>query len=338
MCEYNNYGIFRWNENNLLCDNENNTYTDVYLHTGTIKKGEWENPICIQKTLNKVISNSNHFLHGCEWGTGYNSCYKIFDNLVRNYLDIINIEEQNINCVLYDENVYFYMLDAFAFSNSGHNLSTCLDMVKYILKNNIKNILIFKNYKNTHNFKLIQMLMPLDCNFIELNENSIYKIKNIVIKIPIFFDITKHSDLITNLKNKIIDNYSEIYNDCKNKNIILMKTNRNKNVMLEHTRINCEPFIVMLEEQEFINLIPEEIDIFKLCIYIMYANKIIFSNGSVIYTNKIFINENTKLFGFVYNERIPGCYKGLQNITYLNYSNQNLTDEECSFFYNTITN
>lgn len=340
MSKYNNYGIFRWNVENSLYSNENNNYNNVYLNTGTVVKGQWENPICLTKTDNtiNVISNSNHFLHGHEWGTGYNYTYKIFDNLVRNYTNILNAQEQNINYELHNDNTYFYMLDAFSFSNSGHNLSNILNMAQYILNNNIKNILIFKNYKNTNNFKLIELLLPINCNFIELNENLIYKIKNITIIYPEIFNILKHTNLIHKLKNKIAEDYSVLYNNCKNKNIILMKTNRNKNVMLEHTRVKCEKLLLMLEEQNYINLIPEEIDIFNLCIYIMYANKIIISDGSVIYTNKIFINDNTKLFGIVPGENRSSCFSGLKSITYLSYKNNILTDSECMDFYDSIVN
>ena len=341
MNHYNSYKLFRWNNDNILYVNDNNYYNDVILHTGTIIKGQWENPICVTKpndNLIKVISNSNHFLHGHEWNAGYNSVYKIYDNLVKNYLEIQNIQEQNINNDLNNEKIYFNLLDAFSFSNSGHNLSFILDAVQYIISNNIQNILIYKNYKNTNNFKLINLLLPSTCNYIELNENSIYKIKNVVIIYPEIYNIFKHPNLINDLKNIIIDNYGEIYSDCKNKNIILMKTNRNKNVMLEYTRIKCEKMLCMLEEQNYINLIPEEMDIFKLCIYILYANKILISTGSVIYTNKIFINKSSKLIGVVYMNNKPCDFNGLENISYLSYINNNLTDEDCNDFYNKIIN
>ena len=63
---------------------------------------------------------------------------------------------------------YFSMLDAFAFSNSGHNLSDVLDSVDYIIKNNIKHILIYTGYRETHNFKLVELLLPPDCILYEL--------------------------------------------------------------------------------------------------------------------------------------------------------------------------
>jgi hypothetical protein len=331
---YNDYNIFRWNKNNCLFTNFNNIYNDVYLHTGTIIKGQWENSICATKKNNKiqVVWNSNHFLHGCEWSEAYNLQYQIFDNLAKNYLEIVN-SDKNINYTLYNSNTYFSMLDAFSFSNSGHNLSYMLDAADYILNNNIKNILIFKNYKNTHNFKFIHLLLPTDCNFIELDENTIYNINNLIVIHPEFHNIWKHKHLMEKLKIAIEDKYSTIYNNCKFKNIILMKTNRNKNVMLEHSRIHCEKLLCMLEENDFINIIPEDIDVFQLAMYIMFAKNILFSTGAVIYTNKIFINPTSTVFS-IHNALYDG--HGLNDVICLSATSNVISDEESIKIYNEI--
>lgn len=112
---------------------------------------------------------------------------------------------------MYNDNNYFYMLTPFSFSNSGHNLSIMLDFLCYITENNIKNILIYKNYKNTNNFKLINLLLPNDSNIIELELNTIYKIKNIIIIHPEFYNIFKHRDYISKIINITITTYSEMY-------------------------------------------------------------------------------------------------------------------------------
>ena len=79
MTSYDSHGIFMWNDNNILYSNVNNTYNNVILHTGSVIKGQWENSICVTNDNNttKVISNSNHFLHGFKWGAQYNNLYKI---------------------------------------------------------------------------------------------------------------------------------------------------------------------------------------------------------------------------------------------------------------------
>ena len=109
-----------------------------------------------------------------------------------------------------------------------------------------------------------------------------------------------------------------------------MKTNRNKSVMANNTQIHCEEMLVYLENHNFISLIPEEMDIFELCIYLLFANKIIFSTGSIIYTNKIFINPNAKLLYFRCTEN--GDADGLSNVKSIYINNHIWTSDECMIF------
>jgi hypothetical protein len=169
-----------------------------------------------------------------------------------------------------------------------------LHYVDYINKNNINNILIIKDYKLTNNFKLLINLLPNNINIIELIPETIYKFNEIIIIEQMIFNIYYHEYLIDKLKNIIVNNYFNKFQDYKN--IILMKTNRNKNVLAEITRINCENLLLKLENKNYINIIPEDYDIFYLALLLMNANKIIFSTGSILYTNKIFFNNNAKLY------------------------------------------
>jgi hypothetical protein len=74
----------------------------------------------------------------------------------------------------------------------------------------------------------------------------------------------------------------------------VLKLNRNENIFQKCTQISCEKMLSNLENKGFIYLIPEKIDIFKLCIYLLYAKSIIFSTGSIIYTNKLFFNKDAE--------------------------------------------
>lgn len=333
MSNYDDYKLFIWNENNILYSNDTNLYNDVYLHTGNIMKGCWENCVCFTYIDNeeKIIGNSNHFINGHKWDKGYNNLYKIYDNIVKNYQEF---KEHTIH-KNYDFNsnkTYFYMLGAFSFSNSGHDLSTMFDFVNYIIQNNIKDILIYKNYKNTNNFKLLNLLIPDDCQFIELNENQIYKIKNIIIIPPKIICINYHKYLIDKLKNIIQEKYALKFSHLHNKNIVLIKSNRNKNVMLKFTQLICEEMLLYLEKNDFVVLIPEEMDIFELCIYLLFANKIVLSEGSVLYTNKIFINNHAKLIFFPdHHGKMPFCSGEItnSNITLLDTKTNIFTYDEC---------
>jgi hypothetical protein len=296
MIEYNKCPAFLFSENYMSTYEPSSFYNDVLIHTGSTRKIEWENCLAVKYIDDnaKVIMNSNHFLSWPHRGEpGYNETHKIFDNLFYNYYDIVN-KTKLINCCLDNDITYIWLLDAFSFSNSGHNLSECLDKASYIINSGYKNALIPKGFKDKHNFKLIELLLP-DVNFTELDFDSIYYVKNIIIIPDCFFQILKHPYLIDILKNKIIENYSEMYDDCKNKKLILMKTNRNKTVFLNSTQLICEDVLLELEKNDFINIIPEDTDIFKLAVYLLFAKTIIISTGSVMYTNKIFFNLDANL-------------------------------------------
>ena len=292
---YNNFKIFKWNSNKYIDKTNSDSYYDVHIHTGSKRKNEWENPIAVKKinNISHVILDSNSFYQH-EESKWQNDTYNIYRNIINNYLQVSDLNT-NVDNTYYNDEVYFYAIDCFAFSNSGHNLSDMLNRTKYILSNNIKNIFIFEGYRETNNFKLLELLIPIDCNIIELKFDTIYNVKNIIITKPLILDITLHTDLRIKLQNTIVQKYSDIYNDCKYKNVILMKTTRNSNVMLSRTQFDCPNFLNALEKKGYIYLNPTEMDVFKMCIYLLFANKIVFSTGAILYTNKMFFNLNAQL-------------------------------------------
>ena len=314
--DYDNYKLFKWNHEYIGYSNKTNLYKDVYMNTGTNVNGEWQNVIAIhfcKDSEPSVIENINHFIHGSNWGVDYNNKYKIYDNLVKNYIEILNVKKSEtddgngLNLQYYNDTIYFSLLDAFSFSNSGHNLSDFLNRVDYIIKNGLKHILIYKGYKNTHNFKLLSLLLPADCLFYELELNSIYKFNNIIVIYPVIMHILLHEHLIHTLRNCIIDDWSQKLSHLKNKKIILMKTHRNHNVMLKHTQFNCEPFLKELEIKGYIYIIPEDLDIFELCIYLLFADTIVYSTGSILYTNKIMFNYDATLIYMCFKNGMNSC-------------------------------
>jgi hypothetical protein len=206
------------------------------------------------------------------------------------------------------------------FSNSGHDLSTLLDNINYINKNNIKNIIIMNGYKDTNNYKLCSHLLNKNVTIHELLPETIYKFKKIIIIDQMIAHINLHTYLIEDLKNIIIEKYSHLYTDYKDKKLILIKSNRNKNVLLEDSRVNCEDLLLKLEELNYVNIIPEETDVNLLVLMLMYANKIIFSVGSVLYTNKIFFNPNAKLFHIYKDNYDNSCTDNLKIYKDMSYA------------------
>tara|TARA_Y100000816_G_scaffold174153_1_gene125267 strand:- start:2299 stop:3840 length:1542 start_codon:yes stop_codon:yes gene_type:complete len=313
--------IFKGKRKDNLYKNKDGIYTDVLVNTGTIVKGQFENQIgtTIINDEVKIIEHSNHFLIS-PFGDEYNRTYKIYDNIERNFNQNID-ENSNINYEL--ENINgFFCANPFVFSNSGHDLSVSLDNVDYIKKNNIKDVIIFKGTKDTNNFKLYIHLLDEDVTFHELLPETIYKFKKIIIKYQEFYNVLKHTYLINDLQTVIKEKYSHLYTDYKDKKLILIKSNRNKNVLLENTRINCEDLLLRLEGLNYINIIPEETDVFLLALMLMHAKKIIFSVGSVLYTNKIFFNTNAKLYHLDKHKLNQACINNLyetHDVTHIIY-------------------
>ena len=82
--------IFKGKRKDNLYKNKDGIYTDVLVNTGTIVKGQFENQICttIINDKVKIIEHSNHFLIS-PFGDEYNRTYKIYDNIERNFNQII---------------------------------------------------------------------------------------------------------------------------------------------------------------------------------------------------------------------------------------------------------
>ena len=152
-----------------------------------------------------------------------------------------------------------------------------------------------KGYKETNNFKICKFLFSDDINFIEIDYNNFYFFKNITIIKDTVCNLLKYEYLIEKIINNIINEKKTQYENTTKYNVILMKTNRNKNLFLSHSQHKCEKFLQELEQNNFINIIPENMDIFELSCILLNANIIITSEGCISYYNRIFFNKNAKL-------------------------------------------
>lgn len=293
MEEYKNFFL------NDMYDSSIELYQNVYLHTGSNIKLEWNS--CLAYS-NKIIKNSNSFIGDYFSYTDFyrefqNNTYKIFDNLHKNYNEILKINNENNNFenIFNDNETYFLMINPFTFKNYGHDFSVILDQINYIINNDIKNIIMYEDYDKNNNFKLVKCLFPSYCNFYYIKYEKIYYIKNLIIKNQIIANIYLHENLINNIIAYITNNYINEYKDCINKNIILMKTNRNNSYFVEHTKHNCESFLTELEKQSWINIIPEKMCIYKMVILLNNAKNIITSEGCISFLNHIFFNKKANI-------------------------------------------
>jgi len=308
MEDYNSSGLFTWNTPNTQCAvSETNVYKDVLIHTGTRKKGEWENSIAVIESTREVVSNSNHFLHCRDWGNWYNVRYNIYSNIIRNYAET---GTKSVDISLQPGPMYFYMLSAFSFSNSGHNLSEMLNCVAYLCSHSdIRHVIIPQGYWDTHNGRILRLVLPDDCVFYEVPFCMLVRVPAVIILHPVHFNITKYMSLVNRITDQITTKYCALYSEWHGKRVILMKTMCNKNVMLSYTQFKCDTLIDCLIGCGFIYVIPEEMDVFQLAVCLMTADHIVYSTGSILYTNQIFFNPNAK-FTYMYLKGTPlrnGC-------------------------------
>lgn len=271
--------------------------TDIIVYTGSRVAGEWENSIAIKGFQLVIESNSfvyEHFMRTCNIEK-QNQLYNISNNIRRNMIALSETPATE-----HFDLEGFYFINSFNFSNSGHDLSIGLDFVAYILRHNITTLYILEGYKATHNFKLWSLLLP-DVQWIELKMNSTYTFKRIYIIPPVVYSLFRHLPLIEKLRcilaDKVIDR-----DDLRNRKVLLIKSYRNKNVMNRGTCYDAEDFIPYFEEKGYINVIPEEWDIFELAYMLMNASDIITSEGSIVYTNQIFFNDDAKITYLYVNE------------------------------------
>jgi len=288
---------------NDMYDSSICVYNNVYLHTGTNVNFEWNN--CIAYS-DKIIKNSNSFIGDYFTYTDFfreyqNKKYKIYDNINKNYNEILtmlrhnNENDNDNNSELInrfdDDNTYFLMINPFTSKNYGHDLSVILDQINFIINNDIVHIIMYDGYDRDNNFQLVKCLFPSHCKFYYIQYNNIYYIKNVIILNQIISNIHLHEHLINDIIKYVNNNYINNYKDCINKNIIIMKTNRNKNCFVEHTKHNCESFLTELEKQTWINVVPEQMCVYKMVILLNHAENIITSEGCISFLNHIFFNK-----------------------------------------------
>lgn len=319
MTTYNDFFL-----NEMLDENLQNRYENVYLHTGSNCKIEWNS--CLAYNT-KIIKQSNSFIGEYftfePWYRDFqNNSYKIFDNLNKNLNELLNVNNQqlqNTSNIFNNNEIYFLMINSFTFKNYGHDFSVILDQLNYIINNNIKNVIIYEDYKNNNNFKLITHLIPTDVIFFEIKYNTIYFIKNIIIINPVISNIYLHKTLIDQIIQHINNIYLDKYKDCIDKNVIIMKTNRNDHCFVNHNNHKCELFLLELEKQHWINIIPEKMDIYKMVIMLNHAKNIITSEGCISFLNHIFFNKNATVIYIGKNKLyISITMKNSNNYCYIN--------------------
>lgn len=241
-----------------------------------------------------IISDTNSYLEdiASTKNSNYNNRFTVYSriNITYNYL-INNNVEGNIE----DEICYF--MTPFDSVNLGHNLSIIFDFIYKYKKMNLDCPIVLSEYskKYPNALKILQLFFPNN-KILFIENNKIYSFKKIYIFKPIVFNIMMHRNVIrecvdkNNLQITNIDYY-------KNKNIVLIKTNTNTNVVRKQFAFNAKKFQEVISNiKDWIFIDPEKTSIYEIIPYLLFANKIVTCHGSINYAHAPFFNINAKIF------------------------------------------
>ncbi len=286
------YGNIFMHNSTLYYTSPNNIYNYIGICNPCYYENKWHSILGITTNDNRIITNSNTFYwenaHELDkkWKI-HNDHTRIYDRLVYTYHHIKNTNVKNRTLI---EPECFLMANPFTGINSGHELSIILDAVDYIRKNStIEKIVVFGYaFKYPNNLNLLKLLIPED-KLLFINFNTVYQFNKIHIIKQELHNITKHQYLIDELKNKITQKFPDA-TKYKNKKIIMIKNIRNVQVLRGYDQFICENLFNELHKRGYVNINPEQMDIFELAMYLMNAKFIVSSYGGILYTNQIFFN------------------------------------------------
>ncbi len=291
------YGNIFMHNSSLHYISPNDVYDYIGLSSPSYYENKWHSILAITTNDNRVITNSNTFYWenwdtlGTKW-TIQNDHNKIYDRIVFTYHHIKNTPIKNR---VYIDTECFLMANPYTCVNSGHELSIILDAVNYIRRHNIPKIVIFNySYKYPNNLNLLKLLIP-ETKLMFINFNTVYQFRKIHIIKQELHNIYKHQNLINELKTKIIAKYGDSFR-FKNKKVIMIKNSRNTQVLRSYDQFICENLFGALHKRGYIAINPEEMNIFDLAMYLMFAKVIVTSYGGILYTNQIFFNTSAEIY------------------------------------------
>lgn len=291
------YGNVFMHNSSLHYTSPNDVYDYIGLASPTYYENKWHSILALTSNDNRVITNSNTFYWenwetlGAKWMI-QNDHNKIYDRIVYTYHYIKNTPIKNRTSI---DTECFLLANPYTCVNSGHELSIILDAVTYIRRHNIPKIVLFYYaHKYPNNLNLLKLLLP-ETKFLFISFNTVYQFKKIHIIKQELHNIFKHQYLINELKTKIIAKYPDATR-FKNKKVIMIKNSRNSQVLRSYDQFICENLFAALHKRGYVIINPEEMSIFDLAMFLLFARIIVTSYGGILYTNQIFFNTNADIY------------------------------------------
>jgi hypothetical protein len=251
--------------------------------------------------LNQIIPNSNSFFIDNNFQNTlyerieYNNIHTIFTRLEITHKYLI---ENSVDIKIDEE--MFLLCNPFSSTNIGHDLSILLERIHIYKTLKLSMPVVLSEFMHTipRSIEICKLLLP-DIAIYFLPNNKIIEFKKLHITPNAVMDIFKHSYLIKEiiinaLNSNLIKNNIDSY---KNKKILLIKTNRNNNVITKSTAFIGDNTINMLcEKYDYIYINPELMNMYEIIAYLYNASKIVTSFGAISYAHTIFFNPNISYY------------------------------------------
>jgi hypothetical protein len=294
---YEKYCIF---QNNNIDTNDTQIRYNNIKYIFPIMSGDFHT--CLGVKNNKVIPNTNSFINDPvakpdDYEYKHHMCAQI--NIIYDYLK--NHEYKNT----INQTVCNFMTP-FDCANIGHNLSIIFDYIhQYRLLNLDCPIVLSNNSKKYPNALNIIKLFFSENKIIFIENDTVYRFEDIYILRPEIMNIMKHNNILTECHDKIIETHSDI-DSFKNKNIVLIKTTHNQNMVNKYLAFKIDNLKKHLESlEDWIILDPENNNIYDIIRYATYANKIITCFGAINYAHAPFFSHNAQVFFLQNSQGLP---------------------------------
>lgn len=284
----------------------------AYVFIPEIEKYNFHPLLALEKESKKIIGKSNTYLNDAIYMTNirYDERYQIYTRLNYVYkrmielIDKVSDKVNDITLSITDECILF--ANAFSAQNIGHDISITNYLINYYLINikernpNCKIVLLESTKKQPRILEYIEMFIPAT-QFIFIDYQNLYLFENIHIPYSYQYHINEFMDIFTKTyklaEQKIMEKMGtdSLSTKYKNKKIFLVK-NSTHTVVTTNNVFQCEKVMKYLETTKgYIIINPEKMSLWEIIVYLNNAQKIIVSNGAILYAHQNFFNPRAQI-------------------------------------------
>jgi len=289
----------------------------AYVYIPEIEKYNFHPLLALEKESKKIIGKSNTYLNDAIYITNmrYDERYQIYTRLnyvYKRMLELIDKVSLN-NCSAITEECILFV-NAFSTQNIGHDISVTNYLINYYLINikdrnpNCKIVLLESSKKQPRILEYIEMFIPAT-QFIFIDYQNLYLFENIHIPYSYQFHINEFMDIFSKsyhlAEQKILEKVLRINDKTesndklltkyKNKKIFLVK-NSSHTVVTTNNVFQCEKVMKYLETSKgYVIINPEKMTLWEIIVYLNNAQKIIVSNGAILYAHQNFFNPRAQI-------------------------------------------